>query len=61
MSDKTLTDRQKQNILDNMSEIREHFASYRVGDRMHPDPEVNWIHTQGEMAKNVRSWSQGWS
>ena len=51
MSDKTLTDRQKQNILDNMSEIREHFASYRVGDRMHPDPEVNWIHTQGEMAK----------
>ncbi len=51
MTDKTLTDRQKQNILDNMSEIREHFASYRVGDRMHPDPEVNWIHTQGEMAK----------
>ncbi len=51
MSDKTLTDAQKQNILDNMSEIREHFASYRVGDRMHPDPEVNWIHTQGEMAK----------
>lgn len=51
MTDTTLTDRQKQNILDNMSEIREHFASYRVGDRMHPDPEVNWIHTQGEMAK----------
>jgi len=51
MSDKTLSDRQKQNILDNMSEIREHFASYRAGDRMHPDPEVNWIHTQGEMAK----------
>ncbi len=51
MTDKTLTDAQKQNILDNMSEIREHFASYRVGDRMHPDPEVNWIHTQGEMAK----------
>jgi LysM repeat protein len=46
-----LSDAQKQNILDNMSEIREHFASYRAGDRMHPDPEVNWIHTQGEMAK----------
>lgn len=51
MSDKTLSDRQKQNILENLSEVREHFASYRAGDRMHPDPEVNWIHTQGEMAK----------
>ncbi|NJL72500.1 MAG: RHS repeat protein, partial [Candidatus Competibacteraceae bacterium] len=51
MSDTTLSDRQKQNILENLSEVREHFASYRAGDRMHPDPEVNWIHTQGEMAK----------
>ncbi len=51
MRDPTLTDRQKANILDNLSEIREHFASYRSGDRMHSDPEVNWIHTQGELAK----------
>jgi len=51
MSDPTLSDRQKANILDNLAEVREHFASYRSGDRMHSDPEVNWIHTQGELAK----------
>lgn len=51
MTDRTLSDRQKQNILENLAIVREHFASYRTGDRMHADPEVNWIHTQGEMAK----------
>lgn len=51
MKDPTLNDTQKANILENLSDIREHFASYRTGDRMHSDPEVNWIHTQGELAK----------
>ncbi len=51
MKDPSLSDAQKQNVLDNLGMVREHYASYRVGDRMHPDPEVNWIHTQGEMAK----------
>jgi len=51
MKDPTLSDAQKNNILQNLGNVREHYAQYRVGDRMHPDPEVNWIHTQGEMAK----------
>lgn len=51
MRDPTLSDAQKDNIIRNLAEVREHFASYRAGDRMHPDPEVNWIHTQGELAK----------
>lgn len=51
MKDPTLSDAQKDNILRNLTEVREHFAKYRQGDRMHPDPEVNWIHTQGELAK----------
>lgn len=51
MSDPRLSDRQKANIIQNLAVVREHFAQFRQGDRMHPDPEVNWIHTQGEMAK----------
>jgi len=51
MSDPNLSDAQKKNILRNMGQVREHFASFRSGDYMHNDPEVNWIHTQGEMAK----------
>ncbi|MBS2009949.1 MAG: LysM peptidoglycan-binding domain-containing protein [Cyanobacteria bacterium SZAS TMP-1] len=51
MKDPSLSDAQKNNILTNMSIVREHFASYRSGEYMHGDPEVNWIHTQGEMAK----------
>ncbi|MBU6451652.1 MAG: LysM peptidoglycan-binding domain-containing protein [Cyanobacteria bacterium REEB67] len=51
INDPTLNDAQKDNIVRNLAFVREHFAGYRVGDRMHPDPEVNWIHTQGEMAK----------
>jgi len=46
-----MTDAQKENILLNLAQVREHLALYRVGDSMHPDAEVNWIHTQGEMAK----------
>lgn len=51
MSDPVLSAQQKAEIIDNLSEVREHLASVRLGDRMHPDPEVNWIHTQGELAK----------
>ncbi|MEZ4491057.1 MAG: hypothetical protein R3F51_26095 [Cyanobacteriota/Melainabacteria group bacterium] len=55
MDDPTLSQAQKENILHNLSEVREHFAAYRQGDRMHPDPEVNWIHTQGELGKVMES------
>ncbi|MBI1270817.1 hypothetical protein GC174_10325 [bacterium] len=55
MGDPTLSQAQKENILHNLSEVREHFAAYRQGDRMHPDPEVNWIHTQGELGKVMES------
>jgi hypothetical protein len=51
MQDKMLNPGQKENVLNNLGLVREHLASYRLGDRMHPDPEVNWIHTQGEIAK----------
>ena len=51
MQDTKLNSAQKQNIIDNLGIVREHFASYRLGERMHPDPEVNWIHTQGELGK----------
>lgn len=55
MDDPTLSQAQKERILHNLSEVREHFAAYRQGDRMHPDPEVNWIHTQGELGKVMES------
>jgi hypothetical protein len=51
MQDTTLSGAQKENILNNMGLVREHLASYRQGERMHSDPELNWIHTQGEIAK----------
>ncbi|MBS1996070.1 MAG: hypothetical protein JSS86_07160 [Cyanobacteria bacterium SZAS LIN-2] len=51
MQDKNLSATQKETVLRNLGLVREHLASYRLGDRMHPDPEVNWIHTQGEIAK----------
>ena len=55
INDPTLSKSQKERILHNLSEVREHFAAYRQGDRMHPDPEVNWIHTQGELGKVMES------
>jgi YD repeat-containing protein len=54
-TDPTLSDRQKANILRNLAEVRQHFASYRVGDRMNPDPEINWVHTQGELGRVMQS------
>jgi len=54
-SDTTLSAQQKENILRNLAEIRQHYASYRAGDRMHPDPEINWIHTQGELGRVMQS------
>jgi YD repeat-containing protein len=54
-TDPTLSDRQKANILRNLAEVRQHFASYRVGDKMDPDPEINWIHTQGELGRVMQS------
>lgn len=51
MKEPSLSDGQKENVLRNLAVIREHLASFRDGDRMHGDPEVNWIHTQGELAK----------
>lgn len=51
MNDTRLAPEQKERILRNMAQVREHFASYRVGDRIHPDPEVNWIHTMGELGQ----------
>ncbi|HEY9683481.1 MAG TPA: hypothetical protein V6C86_18025 [Oculatellaceae cyanobacterium] len=55
MSDTTLSDRAKANVLENLARVREHFASYRLGDRIHGDPEVNWIHTQGELGRVLES------
>jgi hypothetical protein len=54
-TDPTLSDTQKATILRNLAEVREHFASYRSGDRMHPDPEINWVHTQGELGRVMES------
>jgi len=51
MSDAKLRPSQKETVLYNLGLVREHLASYRLGGRMHPDPETNWIHTQGEIAK----------
>lgn len=50
-----LTAEQKERILRNMAQVREHFASYRVGDNIHPDPEVNWIHTMGELGQVIEA------
>lgn len=54
-NDTTLSAQQKENILRNLAEVRQHYAAYRVGDRMHPDSEINWIHTQGELGRVMQS------
>jgi|GEM_PF-5944588 len=55
MQDTSMSAEQKETVLLNLGLVREHLASYRLGDRMHPDPEVNWIHTQGEIAKVLQA------
>jgi YD repeat-containing protein len=54
-NDTTLSAQQKENILRNLAEVRQHYAAYRAGDRMHPDSEINWIHTQGELGRVMQS------
>lgn len=54
-NDTTLSAQQKENILRNLAEVRQHYAAYREGNRMHPDPEINWIHTQGELGRVMQS------
>lgn len=53
--DPNLSERQKANILRNLAEVREHYAAYRTGDRMHSESEINWIHTQGELGRVLQS------
>ena len=55
MRDPKMSDAQKDSIIKNLSAVREHYASYRVGDNMSSNSEVNWIHTQGEMAKVLQA------
>jgi YD repeat-containing protein len=56
MSDPTMTDAQKDRVLDLLAGVREHYTSYRMPDgRMLADQEVNWIHTQGELARVMDS------
>ncbi len=56
MADPNLSDAQKQRVVDLLADVREHYASYRTPDgKMLADQEVNWIHTQGELAKVLES------
>lgn len=56
MSDPNMTDAQKDRVINLLADVREHYASYRTPDgKMLPDQEVNWIHTQGELAKVIAS------
>jgi hypothetical protein len=54
-SDTTLSDSQKDNVLENLARVREHFGGYRAGDQIHPDAQENWIHTQGELGHVLES------
>ncbi|MBX9573819.1 MAG: hypothetical protein K2X77_33290 [Candidatus Obscuribacterales bacterium] len=56
MADPNMSPEQKNRVLDLLADVREHYASYRTPDgKMLPDQEVNWIHTQGELAKVIES------
>ena len=56
MSDTSMSAEQKTRVLDLLADVREHYASYRTADgKMLADQEVNWIHTQGELAKVIES------
>jgi uncharacterized protein YneR len=56
MADPSMSPEQKGRVLDLLADVREHYASYRTPDgKMLPDQEVNWIHTQGELAKVIES------
>lgn len=56
MADPSMSPEQKTRVLDLLADVREHYASYRTPDgKMLPDQEVNWIHTQGELAKVIES------
>lgn len=56
MSDKSMSQTQKERVIDMLADVREHYASYRGADgKLISDQEVNWIHTQGELAKVMDS------
>lgn len=56
MADPNMSPAQKERVIDLLADVREHYASYRTADgKMLPDQEVNWIHTQGELAKVIES------
>lgn len=56
MSDPSMSDAQKDRVIDLLANVREHYSKYRLPDgKMLGDQEVNWIHTQGELAKVLES------
>lgn len=56
MSNQALSDMQKERVLQLLSSVREHYTAYRGADgKLIADQEVNWIHTQGELAKVIDS------
>jgi hypothetical protein len=56
MRDPSMTDAQKDRVIDLLANVRGHYVNYRTPDgKMLADQEVNWIHTQGELAKVIES------
>ena len=56
MADKSMSPAQKQRVIDMLADVREHYVGYRGADgKLIGDQEVNWIHTQGELAKVLDS------
>ncbi|MBX9687489.1 MAG: hypothetical protein K2X27_12350, partial [Candidatus Obscuribacterales bacterium] len=59
ITNQTLSSSQKDEIIDLLADVREHYCRYRTADsRLLADQEVNWIHTQGELGRVLDSARQ---